>query len=241
MSIKKTGKQRGKERSGQKAQPISRRHFLKEAGLIVGGAAIASMALTTACASSENTSTAGTTTTTTSTPANTTTGSATPSTTVTTTSLPPAEGFVYITPEGLPPMMPVPGCTTFTATDRKYIIEHMWVKLVAEDLVVVGITDKMSLLLDKIYSLYLPEVGRSLTKDGYFGSAEAAKLNAEFISPVSGTVTQLNNEIWPDPEVTVNNDPYVSGWMVTIKLSKPEEWAELLTAQEYTDLNAKVI
>ena len=227
MSIKKTGE----EQTGQKAQPISRRHFLKEAGLIVGGAAIASMALSTACGSSANTTT----------PAGTTTTTPAPSTVVTPTVLPPAEGFVYVTPGGLPPMMPVPGCTTYTATDRKYIIEHMWIKLVAEDLVVVGITDKMSLLLDKIYSLYLPEIGRSLNKDGFFGSAEAAKLNAEFISPVSGTVTQLNNEIWPDPEVTVNNDPYVSGWMVTIKLSKPEEWAELLTAQEYTDLNAKVL
>ncbi|MFH1662511.1 MAG: twin-arginine translocation signal domain-containing protein [Chloroflexota bacterium] len=233
MSVKKTGKQRGKERTWQKAQPISRRHFLKEAGLIVGGVAIASLALNSACASPENTNTAGTT-----------TNTPTPSTTVTTsptTSLPPADGFVYITPGELPPMIPVPGCTTFTATDRKYIAEHMWVKLVAENIVVVGITDKMSLLMDKIYTLYLPEIGHSLTKDGFFGSGEAAKMNVEFISPVSGTVLQLNNEIWPDPEVTVNNDPYVSGWMVTIELSKPEEWAELLTPQEYTDLNAKVL
>ncbi|MFC1866233.1 glycine cleavage system protein H, partial [Chloroflexota bacterium] len=213
-----------------------------ETGLIVGGGAIASLTLTSACGSSENTNTADTTTTTT--PVNTTTATSTPSTTVptsTTTILPPAEGFVYITPHDFPPMMPVPGCTTFTATDRKYIIEHMWIKLVAENIVVVGITDKMSLLLDKIYSLYLPELGKNLSKDGYFGYAEAAKLNAEFISPVSGIVKQINNEIWPDPEVTVNNDPYVTGWMVTVELSKPEEWPALLTPQEYTDLNAKVL
>jgi len=234
MSIKKTGKQRDNGYAGQKPKPVTRRHFLKEAGLIVGGAATASLVLTTACGSSENT-------TTTSTPAGTTTNTPTPSTTVTSTVLPPAEGFVYETPGEIPPLMPIPGCTTFTATDRKYIIEHMWIKLVAEDLVVVGITEKMSELMDKIYSLYLPDVGRSVTKDGFFGSAEAAKLNVEFVTPVSGTVMQLNNEIWPDPEVTVNNDPYVSGWMVTIELSKPEEWAELLTPQEYTDLNAKVL
>jgi len=39
----------------------------------------------------------------------------------------------------------------------------------------------------------------------------------------------------------VNNDPYVSGWMVTIELSNPEELDELLTPQGYTDLNAKVL
>jgi glycine cleavage system H protein len=117
----------------------------------------------------------------------------------------------------------------------------MWIKLVAENIVVIGITEKMSELMDKIYSLYLPEIDHKLTKEGYFGYGEAAKLNVEFVSPVSGTVRQINNELYIDIEMHVNNDPYVSGWMVTIELSNPEELDELLTPQGYTDLNAKVL
>ncbi len=223
----------------RKKQAVTRRQFLKEASLVVGGTAIASLALTSACGSSGNGGTT-TTSTTTSTPVNTTT---TPTTTTssTPTSLPPAEGFVYTTPSERPPLMAIPGCTTFTATDRLYIVEHMWIKLVAENIVVIGITEKMSELMDKIYSLYLPEIDHKLTKEGYFGYGEAAKLNVEFVSPVSGTVRQINNELYIDIEMHVNNDPYVSGWMVTIELSNPEELDELLTPQEYTDLNAKVL
>ena len=227
----------------RKKETVTRRQFLKEASLVVGGTAIASLALTSACGSPENSSTTTGTTTTTSTPVNTTTNTSTAntSTPTATTSLPPAEGFVYSTPSERPPLMPIPGCTTFTATDRLYIVEHMWIKLVAENIVVIGITEKMSELMDKIYSLYLPEIDHKLTKEGYFGYGEAAKLNVEFVSPVSGTVRQINNELYIDIEMHVNNDPYVSGWMVTIELSNPEELDELLTPQGYTDLNAKVL
>lgn len=233
MSIKEMGKQKN-TKGTQDKQPVTRRQFLKKTSLVMGGAAISSLALASACSSSENTTTSGTTATI-NTTANTTTTTSTP------TVLPPAEGFVYVTPKEPPPKMPIPGCTTFTATDRLYIVEHMWVKLVAENIVVIGITEKMSELMDKIYTLYLPEVDSMINKDGYFGYAEAAKLNVEFISPVSGTVLQINHEIWPDPEPTVNNDPYVSGWMVTMELSNPEELDTLLTPQEYSDLNAKVL
>ncbi|UCG54011.1 MAG: twin-arginine translocation signal domain-containing protein [Dehalococcoidia bacterium] len=226
-----------KKRSRGKTQQITRRQFLKEASLVVGGAAISSIALTSACSSTSNTTTSSTNT---NTSANNTTTTSNIPTTTTTTSLPPAEGFVYVTPSEAPPKMEIPGCTTWTATDRMYIVEHMWIKLVAENIVVVGITEKMSELMDKVYILNLKEEGQSLTKDGYFGYAEAAKINVEFVSPVSGTVLQVNHDIWPDPELTVNNDPYVSGWMVTIELSNPEEIETLLTPQEYTDLNAKV-
>jgi len=185
----------------RKKQTVTRRQFLKEASLVVGGAAIASLALTSACSSPGNggtTSNTGTTTTT-STPATTTN-----TTTSTPTSLPPSEDFIYSTPSERPPLMPIPGCTTFTATDRLYIVEHMWIKLVAENIVVIGITEKMSELMDKIYSLYLPEIDHKLTKEGYFGYGEAAKLNVEFISPVSGTVRQINNELFIDIEMHVN-------------------------------------
>jgi len=122
MPRKERGKQ-GEKRGSQETQPVSRRQFLKEASLLAGGAAIASLALTSACGSPENTTTTGTTTTgttttTATTPTTTTTTPTTPTTTTgtttttstgTTTSLPPAEGFVYKTPLDPPPKISIPG------------------------------------------------------------------------------------------------------------------------------------
>ncbi|UCE97573.1 MAG: hypothetical protein JSV74_06430 [Dehalococcoidia bacterium] len=220
-------------------QQFSRRQFLKNASLLMGGAAVSSIALTTACSSSSDTTTPNTKTTTI--PNNTTNTTSTSATNITTaTTLPPAEGFVYETPTEQPPKMEIPGCTTFTATDRKYIIEHMWIKMVAENIVAVGITEKMSELMSLIYTMDLPNVGKILQKGGMFGYSTAGKMNVEFVSPVSGEVLQQNLAIYTDLEMMINADPYVKGWLVTIQLTKPEEWDELLTPQEYTDLNAKV-
>jgi len=241
MSVDVVGK-KGKERGIKEYQQMTRRQFLKESSLIVGSVAIASMAITSACSSPDDTTTPNTTTntsinttkTTTTTPKTTTT-----TTTPTSTSLPPAEGFVYTTPLEQPPVMEIPGCTTRTATDRKYVIEHMWIKMVAENIVAIGITEKMADLTAVIYDLDLPPIGSTLKKGDFFAYAEAAKMNVEFPAPISGTVLQLNNGIYFDLGATVNGSPYEKGWFLTMQLSDSEEWNELLTPQEYTDLNAK--
>ena len=122
MLRKERGKKREK-RGPQEPQPVTRRQFLKEASIMAGGAAVASLALTSACGSSGDTTTTGTNTTdttTTTTTGTTTTGTTTTTTTTTptttttttpstTTSLPPAEGFVYKTPTEQPPKISIPG------------------------------------------------------------------------------------------------------------------------------------
>lgn len=129
------------------------------------------------------------------------------------------------------------------AADRSYILEHMWVKLVAENIVAIGVTEKMADITDEIYNIYLPHVGDIIKKDDPFIFIEATKLSVEFFSPVSGTVLQLNNNIFSSSlgDLQVNADPYNRGWFVTIQLSNPEELNELLTPEEYRDLNAKVL
>ena len=112
--------------------------------------------------------------------------------------------------------MEIPGCTTFTATDRKYIIEHMWIKMVAENIVAVGITEKMSELMDLIYTMDLPDVGKLLQKEGFFGYSEAGKMNVEFVSPVSGEVVDINPALKTNPEL-VFEDPYGKGWLFKVK------------------------
>jgi len=233
---------------GQKANKttglcvLTRRNFLKKASGIVGGIAVTPQVLMSACSSnSSNTISISTTTTSRTTTTPTSPHSATETTpTNVSTNLPPAEGFVYETPSEQPPTMEIPGCTTCTATDRKYIVEHMWVKMVAENIVAIGITEKMAELTAVIYSLSLPPKGSVLHKGDFFAYAEAAKMNVEFLAPVSGTILQINSSIFFDLGASVNESPYLKGWLCTLQLSNPEEWDELLTPQEYTDLNAKI-
>jgi len=116
----------------------------------------------------------------------------------------------------------------------------MWVKMVAEGIVVIGITEKMTELMDVIYSLWLPPEGEVVQKNGSFIYAEAAKMSVEFFSPVSGKVLQVNNGMFLDLTV-IKYDPYTEGWFLAMELSNPEEWDDLLSPQEYTDLNAKVL
>ncbi len=226
MSIGKRGKQR-KDYIAQKiSQPVTRRQFLKEASLVVGGAAVASVAFTSACGSPENSSTTSNTsntsntgtTTTTSTPAattntSTTTTESTTSTTVHTSTI--TWDGSYTPPLKRPEMEPIPGCTTFVAMDRLYAMEHMWVKLIADGVVAIGITEKFQQFLEEVYSIKLQDVGTVLYRDSYLGSVEAKKMNVEFIAPVSGTVLQNNGGVFEDPKL-MDLSPYSRGWLQVI-------------------------
>jgi glycine cleavage system H protein len=214
----------GRKSKTQEPQLLTRKDFLKQMGAVVGGATIASL-LASACGK----------------PAKTITTSKTYSFSFDPTSLPPAEGFVYQTPSELPPLMPIPGCTTYTATDRKYTVEHMWVKKVAENIVAIGITQKMAVLLDYIYQISLPKVGSTIKRGDLFGYVDSAKMDVELQTPISGTILQVDTDIYVDLVYRVNGDPYVKGWFVTAALSNPVEWDQLITPQEYSDLNAKVV
>lgn len=235
----------------QESQPVTRRQFLKGASLIVGGAAIAPIALTSACDSPENSATSSTTTATnTTTSINTPTSINTTTTTTTTTNTITNTGTwsgVYVPPIQLPERLPILGCENETkvATDRMYSIEHMWIKSITDDIVVIGISEKFLALLEVIYFVTLLDEGTLVNRDLYLGSIDSSKMNVELIAPVSGTVLQNNDEVRTDPDTIFNDKPYdvvyISGWMQVIKLSKPEELKELLTPDEYISMNEKLV
>jgi len=219
------------KRNGKLQGPplLTRKEFLKEVVSVAGGIALVSLAPALACTSpGANTSSSVT-------------GSNTGTTTNTTISLPPADGFVYKTPTELPPMVLIPGCTSHTALDRKYTIEHMWVKMVAENIAAIGITEKMSQMVAYISTMNLPQIGRKFAQGDVLLYVTSSKLSIDLIAPVSGTVLQQDTDIFVDLWYRVNSDPYVKGWLITMQLNQPEEWNKLLTPQEYTDLNAKVL
>jgi len=242
---------------------ITRRHFLKDAVLIIGGAAI--MSLAPACQSAPATTSvttnadAATTTaspatspgaaTTTKAPATTsqaaTTATSQPSTAASQTaaappssSTPPATSFVYAPPEESPPLELTPNCTTYVAFDRRYSIEHIWVKDIGEGRAVMRISDKLPALMAAVSKISLPKVDSDIRAGTSFGESEGFKMTVDLIAPVSGRVLQVNTSLFNNPGL-LNLEPFVKGWMLCLELSQPQELDDMLSPEEYMALQAK--
>jgi len=115
----------------------------------------------------------------------------------------------------------------------RYTTEHEWV-LAEGDSGTVGITFHAQHELGDIVYVDLPKIGAKAEKGVSFGSVESVKAVSEIFAPVSGKIVAVNELLTDAPE-KLNEDPHGAAWLVKIKLSKPEELAELMTAAEYQE------
>ncbi len=116
----------------------------------------------------------------------------------------------------------------------KYTEDHEWVKIEG-DTATVGVTDFAQGELGDIVYVEVETVGETLNKGEEFGTVEAVKTVSELFSPLSGEILEFNESLESEPE-KVNSDPYGKGWMVKIKISNPDEIAELLDDAAYKTL-----
>ncbi len=96
----------------------------------------------------------------------------------------------------------------------------------------VGLTDYAVEQLGDIVFLELPEVGTEFHKGETFATVESVKAASEIYMPISGKVTEVNNEVADSPEI-LNEDSYEKGWLV--KIEKTGDEAELGDLMEYED------
>ena len=115
--------------------------------------------------------------------------------------------------------------------DLLYSREHVWVR-VDGDLATIGITDHAQEKLGEILSLDLPEADSYVERDEPFGTIESAKAAIELISPISGVVISVNEDITDEIGV-INSDPNETGWMIIVDLEDPTELDDLLDARGY--------
>jgi glycine cleavage system H protein len=118
--------------------------------------------------------------------------------------------------------------------ELKYSKEHEWVK-VDGDIAYVGVTDFAQSELGDIVFVEIDTVGDSIDANEIFGTIEAVKTVSDLFMPVSGEVLEFTEKLEDDPEL-VNSDAYGEGWLVKIKLSKPEELDGLMDAAAYKDM-----
>jgi len=111
-----------------------------------------------------------------------------------------------------------------------YSKEHEWVKIDG-DKATVGITDYAQDSLGDIVYVDVPKVGDSITANASFGSVESVKAVSDLYSPVTGTVTAVNEELKTSPD-KINEAPHET-WIIKIELSDPSEYEKLLDAGSY--------
>ena len=114
--------------------------------------------------------------------------------------------------------------------DRKYTKEHEWLKIEGGT-GTIGITDYAQGSLGDIVFVELPKVGATLSAGKTLGTVESVKAVSDIYSPVSGTVTEINQELATAPE-KINSDAH-GAWMVKVKLTNPSEANGLLSAADY--------
>ena len=117
----------------------------------------------------------------------------------------------------------------YPATYR-YTREHEWIDVEGKT-GKVGITDYAQNTLGDIVFVEMPKPGAKVEKGKVFGSVESVKAVSDLYSPVTGTVSAVNEELTTAPE-KINADAH-SAWILKVELTDPSEVGQLLDAADY--------
>ncbi|HQN74988.1 MAG TPA: glycine cleavage system protein GcvH [Bacillota bacterium] len=115
-----------------------------------------------------------------------------------------------------------------------YSKSHEWVKLLGNDVALIGITDFAQSELGDVVFVDLPEAGDTISQEEEFGAVESVKAASDLIAPVSGEILEINEELVGEPEL-LNKNPY-ENWLIKVKLENNDELGSLLSSDQYADL-----
>ena len=101
----------------------------------------------------------------------------------------------------------------------------------------VGITDYAQNALGNVVYVDMPEVDYEVEAGEEFGAVESVKAASDLISPVSGTVVEVNEALDDQPEL-INQDAY-ENWIIKVEMSDKTELDNLMDAKAYEEFCAK--
>jgi glycine cleavage system H protein len=119
--------------------------------------------------------------------------------------------------------------------ELRYSKEHEWLSAAEDGVSTVGITEHAANALGDVVFVQLPEVGDSVSAGETCGELESTKSVSDLYSPVSGEVTEVNEDVVNDPSL-VNSAPFAGGWLFKVRVT--DEPGDLLSADEYTAFSA---
>jgi len=112
-----------------------------------------------------------------------------------------------------------------------YTRSHEWIKFIDETTAFVGISDFAQHELGDLVFVNLPQIDDEVTVDRTFADVESVKAVSDVYCPVSGIVSEINEELLDAPQ-KINESPY-EAWL--IKVSDISEQKELLTVEQYKE------
>ena len=121
--------------------------------------------------------------------------------------------------------------------DKKYSKSHEWVKKEG-NVFVVGITEHASKELGDVVYVEMPSVGDKVVFDKSFGIVESVKSVSDLISPVSGEIVEINENLSAQPEL-INQGAENIGWIMKVKVSDESELSKLISKVEYDNFVAQ--
>ncbi|SFC97905.1 glycine cleavage system protein GcvH [Streptomyces aidingensis] len=116
----------------------------------------------------------------------------------------------------------------------RYSKEHEWLSPAENGVATVGITAHAAEALGDVVFLELPRAGSTVRAGQTCGELESTKSVSDLYSPVSGEVTEVNQNAVTDPSL-VNSSPFEGGWLFKVRVDASAGDPELLTAEEYTE------
>ncbi|MDE3206029.1 MAG: glycine cleavage system protein GcvH [Acidobacteriota bacterium] len=119
--------------------------------------------------------------------------------------------------------------------DLNYTSDHEWARSEDGGGLRVGITDYAQDALGDIVFVQLPEPGAKVSAGDSFAEVESTKSVSDIFAPVSGTVTEINQDLADAPQ-RLNEDPYGEGWLCVIVPDTDGAEPELLDADGYRKL-----
>lgn len=112
----------------------------------------------------------------------------------------------------------------------KYSESHEWVK-VEGNIAVIGVSDFAQAEMGDITYVDMPDVDDAVEAGEEFGALESVKASSELVSPVSGTVVEVNEALEDAPEM-VNEDAY-GAWIIKVEMADASELDALMDAAAY--------
>ncbi|MFF7737787.1 MULTISPECIES: glycine cleavage system protein GcvH [unclassified Streptomyces] len=119
--------------------------------------------------------------------------------------------------------------------ELRYSKEHEWLSAAEDGVSTVGITEHAANALGDVVFVELPAVGDSVSAGETCGELESTKSVSDLYSPVSGEITEVNEDVVSDPSL-VNSAPFTGGWLFKVRVT--DEPGDLLSADEYTAFSA---
>jgi len=114
----------------------------------------------------------------------------------------------------------------------KFTPEHEWIQLENQEAAVVGITMHAQDSLGDVVFVDLPEVGRTYKQGEIAGVVESVKAAADVYMPLTGEVTEVNEDLRADPSMA-NKEPMGGGWFFKILIKDRAQFDALMDEPAY--------